>query len=70
MYQNLRNSVKLSWEHRNAVGNAKLDGPFSRNRSQIVFTRTLTESNSTKAILLLFLVTHTTSEKKGTASFQ
>ena len=27
--------VKLSWKHRNAVGNAKVDGPFSCNRSQM-----------------------------------
>ena len=36
MYQNLWNAVKLSWECRNAVGNAKLDGPFSCNRSHII----------------------------------
>ena len=34
---NFWNAVKLSWKHRNAVGNAKLDGPFSCNRSHIAY---------------------------------
>ena len=43
---NFWNAVKLSWKHRNAVGNAKLDGPFSCNRSHIGFTWKCSRNNS------------------------
>ena len=47
MYQNLWNTVKLSWEHRNAVESAKLDGPFSCNRLHML------SEEKTKSILTM-----------------
>ena len=39
--------VKLSRKHRNAVGNAKVDGPFSCNRSQVISQRAVIQNYET-----------------------